>query len=132
MVYEYDILVEAGQADDDPEILNIPITRGVIHKYEVSFPPGCVNMVKVRIWHGLHQVWPTNPEGYHKGDGYLLSYREHYDLTEKPAILQVRVSSPGTVENHTVTVRFAILGKKILTPWLLTWAEKLGLYGGGE
>lgn len=132
MVFERDIKVLLGTTDEDPQVTRINLARGVIHKYEVSFADGCHDMVKVRILRGLHQVWPSNAEGTHKGNGRTLSFREHYPIDFAPHELVVITSSPGTIHDHTITVRFAILPRKILTPWLLTWAEKLGFYSGGE
>lgn len=132
MVYEFDIIVKADNTITNPKVEHLKLTAGIIHRYEVYFPPGCVNLVRVGINRGLHQVWPTNPDGRHKGDGVTLSYREHYDLTKGPHIITIRAYSIDCTEPHTITVRFAILTSKILAPWLLSWAEKLGLYGGGE
>ena len=132
MVYEFDIEVLTTNTIDNPKVEDLKLTAGTVHRYEIYFPPGCANLVRVGINRGLHQVWPTNPEGRHKGEGVTLSYREHYDLTSEPYILTVRAYSVGATYDHTITVRVAILGRKILTPWLLSWAEKLGLSGGGE
>ena len=132
MVYEFDIDVLTTNTIDNPVAVDLELTAGIIHRYEVYFPPGCANLVMVGINRGLHQVWPTNPSGKHKGDEVTLSYREHYDLTKGPHIITIRAYGIGLLYDHKITVRFAILTSKILAPWLLTWAEKLGLYGGGE
>lgn len=132
MVYEFDIKVLTTNTIDNPKVVDLKLTAGIIHRYEVYFPPGCNNLVRVGINRGLHQIWPTNPEGRHKGDGATLSYREHYDLVHGPHLITIRAYSIGCRYDHIITVRFAMLTSKILAPWLLTWAEKLGLYGGGE
>lgn len=132
MVYEFDITVLTTNTITNPKVVDLKLTAGIVHRYEIFFPPGCATLVRVGINRGLHQVWPTNPEGRHKGDAINLSYREHYDLTKEPHILTVRAYGVGCAEPHKITVRFAILTSKILAPWLLSWAEKLGLYSGGE
>lgn len=131
MVFEFDIEVLTTHTITTPKVVDLKLTAGIIHRYEIYFPPGCANLVKVGINRGLHQVWPTNPEGRHKGNEVNLSYREYYDLIKEPHILTIRAYSVGATYDHTITVRFAILTSKILAPWLLSWAEKLGLYGGG-
>lgn len=132
MVHEHDITVIAGTTDANPQITRVKLQKGVIHKYEIYFPPGCTNLVYVRIKHGLYQVWPSNTPGTHKGDGVTLSFREHYELKTQPYEFTVVTSAPSATYNHTITVRFAVLPLSILTPWLLSWGEKLGLYAGGE
>jgi len=132
MVYEHDILVPANTPDSAPVKLDISLTRGVIHKYEVFFPPGCANLVKVSLNQAIHQVWPSNPDGKHKADGTTLSFREHFPIDTEPYLITVTASSPGSNYAHTITVRLALLSRRVLTPWLLSWAEKLGLYSGGE
>ena len=132
MVYEFDIDVLVANTINNPKVKDLKLTAGIVHRYEIFFPPGCANLVHVGINRGLHQVWPTNPEGRHKGEGVTLSYREHYDLVHGPHILTVRAYNVDATYDHKITVRFAILTSKILAPWLLSWAEKLGLYGGGE
>jgi len=132
MVYEHDITVIAGTSDTNPQITPIKLTKGIIHKYEIHFPPGCANLVNVRIKKALHQVWPCNPDGFHKADATTLSFREHYPLETEPYQLEVHTSSPSATYNHTITVRFALLPIRVLTPWLMSWREKLGFHATEE
>jgi len=132
MVYEHDITVDVANTIDNPKLLYARLTSGIIHHYEIYFPPGCANLVHVTVSRGLHQLWPTNPDGTHKGEGTTLSYREYYDISKMPRILIIKAYNVGATYPHTITVRFAVLPRSIIAPWLLTWAEKLGLYAGGE
>ena len=86
-----------------------PLSPGRIVRVDIQFPDGCVALVGVRIFRSTHQVWPGNPDGDIRANGVVVTWPEDYDLTDAPYELTLRGYSPGTVYQHKVRVRFAIL-----------------------
>ena len=116
MIYEYDLTVPANTPAADPVSVDMALSPGIIHRLEVSWPAGCNNMVHIAVKRGLHQVWPTNPDGTLKGNMYTLSIPVWYELEDYPANLEAYGWSPGASYNHTVTIRLAIERREILQP----------------
>lgn len=116
MIYEYDLVVPANTLAATPVSVDMKLSHGIVHKLEVSFPPGCNNAVKVVINRALHQVWPTNPDGQVKANGYTVSFPVWYELEEAPYVLTAWAWSPGTTYSHTVTIRMGIQRREVLHP----------------
>ena len=116
MIYEYDLVVPLNTLEASPASVEMKLCHGIVHKLEVTFPPGCHNAVKVVVRRALHQVWPTNPDGQLKANGYTISYPVWYELEEAPYILTAWAWSPGTTYSHTITIRLGIQRREILQP----------------
>lgn len=116
MIYEFDIVVPANTSASNPVVQEMRLSRGIIHKLEVQFPYGCRFMVKIAIRRGLHQVWPTNPDGSIKAEGFTVSFPVFYPLEKAPYKLQALAWAPGTTYSHTVTVRLGIEPREVLMP----------------
>jgi len=114
MIYEYDLAVSAGTTQEEPAEQRMKLSRGIIHKLEVSFPPGCNNLVLVTIRRALHQVWPTNPDGQLKANGHTISMPVWYELETEPYELEVKAWSPDCSYDHTITVRIGISPRGVL------------------
>ncbi|MBA7578721.1 hypothetical protein ES708_20586 [subsurface metagenome] len=109
MFYDYAITVKAKTKENDPEEAELELTKGIIHRVEVEFYPGPRRYVFIRILHGLHQVWPTNPEGTFRTDAYTIGFDEYYELKAAPYKLRVIGYSPDADYDHVVTVRIGII-----------------------
>ena len=116
MFYDYTFAIPANTAEANPERFDCKLTHGVIHKVEVGFPAGCAGLAHLKILQGLHQVWPTNPEGSFNTDNFTISFNEYYELTEPPYILTLSGYNEDDTYPHTIEVRFAILPARILLP----------------
>ena len=44
-----------------PKRTVLKVSRGLVYKVEVDFPPGPTGLLKVQIFDGGHQVWPSTP-----------------------------------------------------------------------
>ena len=108
MFYDFAITVPANTLANTPKVTRLKLTQGFITQVEVGFPPGCNGMVRARLTYGLHQVWPSNTEGYFGWDSFTVSYPEFYPLDQAPYELVCETWSPGTTYAHTITVRVGL------------------------
>ena len=125
MIYEYDLVLPADTKEATPEPLVMQLTHGIIHRVEISFPSGCNGQVKVVIRRALHQVFPTNPDGQLKANGFTISGPVWYELEEAPYQLEAYGWSPDTSYDHTITIRLYIERREVLEPG----AETVGIIG---
>lgn len=117
MDHVYDLVIGANTLADDPEELELPLFSGIIHLVEIEQAPGCKGMVYSAVRQGLHQVWPTNPDGALRSDGRVYSTREHYPIGRFAPPLTIQGWSPGTKYPHTVQFRFSVLPVEVMEPW---------------
>ncbi len=113
MFYDFAILIPYGTKENEPVEEDLELTKGIIHRVEVEFYPGPRRYVYIRILHGLHQVWPTNPEGTFRTDAYTIGFDEYYELKAAPYKLRVIGYSPEADYPHVVTVRIGIIESKV-------------------
>jgi len=125
MIYNHAFCVPAMMGALDLYKRDMKLTRGVLHKYEVVFPPGCVGLVGVAVYQGVHQVFPTNPNEMFWGDGETLSFREHLPLMTDPYVLTAYLVNIDDTFAHTITFRLGILPVEVVAPWLLSYEERL-------
>lgn len=109
MLYEYDLDVPANTAERSPASATLKLSRGVITKVGVQFPIGTRALVHVKIYHGAHQLWPANPDGNIKADGFTVEWDEHLEFTKAPLALKVKAWSEADTYEYTVTTRIAML-----------------------
>lgn len=113
MFYDFAITIPAGTSEDDPVEEELKLTHGVIHRVEVEFYPGPRRYVGLRIYHQEHQLYPTNPDGEFKTDGYTIAFDDFFELKTAPYALKARGYSPDADYSHVVTVRIGVVESKI-------------------
>ena len=109
MFYEFDLTVPAATAKTSPATADALLDKGHVTGVAVVFPPGCAGLVSVVVDRGASQVWPSNPDGAHKGDAVTIAWAEDFPLADHPLILTLRGWSPDARFAHTVTFRFELL-----------------------
>lgn len=125
MIYNFTIIAEKGGSASSPEIFDMVMTHGIIHKIDVLFPPGSLGLTGVSIHNALHQVWPTNTDEYFTSDAEVISFREHHPLSEAPYSLQAYHYNTDDTYDHTIIIRIGILPDYVIAPWLLSYDERL-------
>ena len=92
------------------------LSSGIIHQVDVLFQKDCVHLVNVQIYHGGHQLWPTNSGESLKGDATVISFREFYELKGASNDLHALIWWADTETLKEVIIQIGILPKKIIQP----------------
>ncbi len=116
MYYSYLFSVPAATPELAPYRQTLKLTKGIIHRVELSFPPGCVALVKCRFRRGLHQVWPTNRDEVFAWDAVQIAWNDFEPLEEAPYELLFEAWSPAAIYEHSIAVRLGILPREIVQP----------------
>lgn len=111
MRYVYELTVPANTLEADPADLEVKLVTGTIKGIEITFKPGCAWMVCVVLLHGLLQISPANPGGYHSCDDYTEKFSMNYPLAEPNPLIMLRGWSPDTSYQHVITFRFDVVPK---------------------
>lgn len=116
MNYVFDLAIPANTTKASPVSELHRLTHGIIHRVEVSFPPGCAGLAHVVILRGLHQLWPTNPEGSFHSDSYTSQWNDYHRLFAEPFAVVLKGWNLDDTYPHTITVRLALLEREVLEP----------------
>ncbi len=116
MFYDFSFTIPANTLKTNPQTLDCKLGHGIIHRVEIGFPAGCAGLVHCTTKEGLHQHWPTNPDGSFKTDGYTIAFNEHLKFTRKPYVLTLVGWSFDDTFPHTLEVRIGILPEEVLMP----------------
>ncbi len=92
------------------------LTAGIIHQVDVLFQKDAAHLINVQIYHGGHQLWPTNPGSSLKGDSTVISFREFYELKGSSNDLHALIWWEDTETLKEVIIQIGILPKKIIQP----------------
>lgn len=123
MIYRVGITTGKKGSDTDRVTTEIKLTKGIINRVNLVFPPGCAGLLHVAINHGLHQVWPTNPRGNYATDGETIDFEEFYELKYDPFVLTVYTRNEDDAYEHEVIVRIGLLPRTAFAPWQVGWYE---------
>lgn len=102
MLFSGEITIPAGTSLVSPATQSIPLIKGLIHQIDVFFPPGNHALAYITFAKATHQIWPTNTEGFIKGNNTLLTGSVFHFLAEAPFEIEVRGFSPTAVYDHIV------------------------------
>lgn len=116
MFYDFSFTIPANTLRTTPEELDIKLTHGIIHRVEVGFPQGCAGLVSCVINEGLHQHWPTNPEGAFNTDNFTIAFNEFLEFTRRPYKLTLIGWNLDDTYDHTLEIRIGILPIDVLMP----------------
>jgi len=103
----------------------LKVTNGLVYKVEVDFPPGPSGLLKLQIYDGGHQVWPSTPGEYFITDGYCISFDDTLLKLVAPFQFDIYTWNEDTVHAHGVTVRIGMVSSEIyMARFLPTYGYK--------
>ncbi len=109
MFYEFAVTVPKNTAASSPILAHAYLDPGVVTRVSVQFPHGCFGLVHAAVRRGVHQVWPSNPDGSITANNESVTWDEQHPLDEEPYRLTLVAWSDDDTFSHTVTFRFAVL-----------------------
>lgn len=125
MIYSFAISTDANTAKADEKITKLKLTAGIIHQLDIVFPAGCAGLAYIALFHGLHQVWPTNPDEYFHTDGETLSFKEFFQLPTEPYVIEAKTYNLDDTYNHAIIIRLGMLKQSEIQGVWLPWSEEV-------
>jgi len=117
MLYTKTLTVPANTPSDAPVETTIVVKHPVVTKLGVHFPSGCVGMVKVAVFYGKLQIWPSKEGEWVSGDDVTIWDEPFFELPERETTLTLKGYSPGTSYDHDVTF-YTIAQERIVALWM--------------
>lgn len=118
MLYVKALTIPANTAASSPTQEELKLTDGVITRVEVEFPAGCAGLAHSYARLGVHQVFPTNPDGDLCSDDHVIAWSDYEDMGAEPRELVICGWNLDETYAHTVTWRIELTNRSI--------AERLG------
>lgn len=124
MIFQATVTTPANTTQNSPLITTIKVCKGIIHQFDVYFPPGAQGLHRIILRRAVHQLIPTSSAEYLAGEGAYITAKEHIDISDEPTELTIHSWNLDDTYQHTAFVRLYLLRKNIVTPWLSNWREK--------
>jgi len=128
MFYTFTYTVTTNDIVTAKHRIDMELSAGVIHQVDILFQKDAAHKINVQIFHGGHQVWPTNPGGSIKADATVISFREFYELRAARNDLFYLIWTSDIAVLKEVVVNIGILPKRIIQP--LSFDELLSAAAG--
>lgn len=113
-VYAYPVTIDDEAAT--PKKLDMTLTAGIIHQVDVLFQKDCAHKINVQIFHGGHQLWPSNPGASLRGDATVISFREFHELKGAVNDLHALIWTTDTNVLKEVIIQIGLLPKRAIQP----------------
>jgi len=121
--------VVTANTESDPHVEVMKLSAGVIHQVDILFQDGCDHLANVQIFHGGHQLWPSNRGMAFRGNATAVAFREFYELEAGGTELAALIWGDGS-DLAEVIIQIGLLPKKIIQP--LSFDELLSAAAGIE
>jgi len=113
VIYQTTITTVKGPAAFTLKQSTLKVTKGLVYKVEIAFPPGCANLLKVRIFDGGHQMWPSNNDESFHTDGFVISFDDTLLKLAAPFQYNIHTVNEDTVYDHSVTIRIGMVSEEM-------------------
>ena len=113
MIYSKYISTEIETYSTIPLQTTFKVTKGLVYKVEVDFPPGPSGLLKVQIYDGGHQLWPSTPGEYFISDGYCISFDDTLLKLVAPFQFDIYTWNEDEEYPHGVIVRIGMVSSEI-------------------
>jgi hypothetical protein len=109
MDYWHEIVLPVSTPESDPVREVMPACPGTVKEVMVAFPKGHRGKARCRIrYHGM-QLWPSTPDAWYRGDGWIIEFPENHPMGSKPHEFIIEGYNSDADDAHTVMVRITIL-----------------------
>ena len=113
MIYSYDIITPVGVTQAAPLRTRLKVTKGLVYRVEIEFPPGPLSLLHVAIFDGGFQLWPTNPDYDFHGDNGFISFEETYLKSNYPYEFIAQTWNEDETWDHTITIRLGMVSEEV-------------------
>ena len=113
MIYSYDITTPVGVTQSAPMRTRLKVTKGLVYRVEIEFPPGPLSLLHVALFDGGFQLWPTNPDYDFHGDNGFISFEETYLKSNYPYEFVAQTWNEDDTWDHTITIRLGMVSEEV-------------------
>jgi len=109
MYYETVISILPLATIEDPVVQVLQVAPGVVQHVEVYFPDRCAGLARLRIMYWERQVWPSNPDGFFRGNDSTTAFDEDLEIVDPPYSFDIQGWNLDDTFLHEPIVRVQIM-----------------------
>lgn len=113
MIYSIDIITLKSTPYTDRKITRMNVTKGLVYKVEVFYPPGSHGLLNCFISDGGYQCWPSSPGQTFTGDNVTIGFDDIYLKSSAPFLFDISTFNLDDTYDHTLTVRIGLVSADI-------------------
>lgn len=117
MIYTKTIIEAAGGSAGNPSLNRMPVTGGLIYRFELYFPPGSSGLLNVAVKDGGAALYPSEPGEWFFGDNTLIAFNDLYIVSSRPTVLNIWCYNLDTDFDHKFQVRIG----QVLDPVIMQY-----------
>lgn len=113
MIYTANITTPKDRAKTNLKKTVLKVTKGLVYKVEVFFPPGSAGLMGVAVFDGLYQVWPSNVGEFFIGEDQEIDFDDLYLKESAPFEFQCYTYNTDETYPHFVSVRIGLVSSEV-------------------
>jgi len=99
---KYISTVHSTYTESSPLISPLKITKGRITGGWIRLPSGSAGTLHIKVFRGVHQVFPSTPDESYNGDDVLYPLYGNHDVFEPPTELTIHTWNLSTTYDHAL------------------------------
>ena len=111
MIYTATVTSVKDTASTSPDKTVLQVSRGLIYKIDVYFPPGSAGLMGVKIMDSIYQMYPSTPGTWFVGDNNTISFDDVYLKESGPYVFDIYHYNTDDTNSHSVIIRIGMLTK---------------------
>jgi len=119
MLYCVVLDVPANTPEDAPVEKTVAIEGPGWSRVKVHVTDGCMGLVRVAIYYGAMQLWPSKEGEWLSGNDIIVEDEVWIRLPESPTRLRILGASPGTHYDHPVFFYLQGLPEENVPNWVV-------------
>ena len=119
MIYTKTITESKGGSAANPTQYRMPVTEGLIYRFELYFPPGSSGLLYVCVEDGDHRIYPSEPGEWFFGDNTLIAFDDRLFITSEPHELFIYSYNLDTAYDHKYQIRLGEVSDPVLIQSML-------------
>jgi len=113
MIYTLTVETPKEIFSDNKQRRSISITKGLVYKVEIAFPPGSMGLLHVAIFDGSYQLWPSTPGETFYADSYTLEFEDLLLKLVLPWEFQIETYNDDDTHPHALQIRIGMVDKEV-------------------
>lgn len=113
MIYSIDITTSKSKTYVDRKLTRMHVTKGLVYKVEVFYPPGSHGLLNCFIMDGGYQCWPSSPGQTFTGDNVTISFDDIYLKSSAPYLFDIFTFNLDDTYEHALTVRIGLVSADV-------------------
>lgn len=112
MIYGKDVTTPKNTPLTIPLVSKLTVTKGLIYRIEIEFPPGPAGLLYVAIFDGSFQVWPSTPGTWFHTDGKVIGFDDLYLKEAQPYEFTIHTYNLDDTYDHWCQIRLGCVSKE--------------------